>query len=154
MSHMSKGDWDSHVNAINEWQEDSFQEPVIFRRNIVKISQNGEDNNVRYKDIEILGLVQYNYFRSWPVSQPTDTGEIDKESCMLYLNVEYLRRNGLTNEFNQFLFDPAEDRFIISGVNYKPAGESQVAQAHDKTILFYIILKREEIPTGTHNYLR
>lgn len=153
MGHMSKKDWDAHVKAINGYNDDANQETIIFKRAIVTTSRYGEDNNLKYRDIELKGLVQYNYFRSWPVNQATDTGENDKESCMVYFNIEYLKTKNMLNEYNQLLMDPSMDRFIIAGVLYKPSGESQIAQASDKVLMFYIILKREEINTGNELYL-
>lgn len=152
MAHMKQINWQEYRDIINEWQEDAFQQEVTWNRLITSLSKNGEDNNERFKDIKIKGLLQYNNFRAWPITLPTDTGEIDKESCMLYLNIKYLKDNNYTNAHNQFKFDPAMDRFTINGVKYKAMGDSQVSQAHDQPLLLFIVLKREETITSETVY--
>ena len=149
---MTQAQWDAYENILNEWQEDAFQQIITWRKSVVILSKHGEDNNERFEDKELRGLIQYNYFRAWPINQPSDSGELDKESCLLYLNIKHLRDNGYTNNFNQFKFDPAMDRFVINGVTYKAFGDSQVAQSHNKPLFVYIILKREEIETSKNIY--
>lgn len=149
---MTQAQWDAYENILNEWQEDAFQQIITWRKSVVILSKHGEDNNERFEDKELRGLIQYNYFRAWPINQPSDSGELDKESCLLYLNIKHLRDNGYTNNFNQFKFDPAMDRFVINGVTYKAFGDSQVAQAHNKPLFVYIILKREETETSKNIY--
>lgn len=149
---MTPADWQKYKDIINEWQEDAFQQPITWHSVRTITSVNGEDNNIRHVDIPILGLVQYNFFRAWPITQFTDSGSIDKESCMLYLNTKYLRDNNWTNADGQFIFDTGLDRFTINGLKYIATGESQVAQANNETILNFIILKREEIQTSKKTY--
>lgn len=149
---MTKEQWDTYAGILDEWQEDAFQQDIIWRKSVVVLSKHGEDNNVRFIDKELKGLIQYNYFRAWPINQPTDSGELDKESCLLYLNIKYLKSMGYTNSYDQFQFEPTMDRFIINGVTYKAFGDSQVAQAHNKPLFIYIILKREEVETSKSLY--
>lgn len=152
MKHMNQADWDMHNNAINDWQEDAFQEDIILHRMVTTLSLHGEDNNIVPEDIPLKGLVQYNVFRSWPIDQATDTGEIDKQSCMVFLNKKWLRDQGLNNTDDELEYDPAVDRFSIKGTKYMPAGDSDIAQSHDNPLLFFIILKREEVNTGSQRY--
>lgn len=152
MAHMKPSQWAKYESVMNEWQEDAFQQPIVWKRLINAISPHGEDDNETFDTLEVLGLIQYNNFRAWPITQATDTGEIDKESCMVFLNIKYLRDLGYTNQNDQFEFDPAMDRFLINGVTYKAMGDSQVSQAHNKPLFLFIILKREETPTGSNVY--
>jgi len=152
MGHMTQADWDAHIAAINEFHSDAFQQPVTWKKMLTDLSLNGEDDVNRTVDIELKALVMYNYFRAWPTSRVTKTGEIDAESCLIYLNNQYLSDGNYLNSFGQFQFNPVEDRFIIAGIAYKASGESQVAQAGDKPILHFIILKREEIQSHDNKY--
>ena len=140
--------WKKYVDTMNDWQEDAFQQTVEWRTSLT-LSKNGEDNNWnRYVSRELKCLIHYNYFRSWPMTQSTDTGEIDKENCMIYFNIKYLRDLGLVTDKDQFKYDPGVDRFIINGVMYKGMGDSQVGQAYDMPLWIFIICKREETETG------
>lgn len=152
MAHMKKEDWDDYTDVMNEWQEDAFQQEIIWKKFITYQNINGEDEKPLYKDIVIKGLVHYNYFRAWPVTQSTTTGEIDKESCLFYLNKKYLHDLGYIVGDQTFKFDPAMDRFLLDGVVHKAVGESQAAQAHDTTLFYFIVLKREETNTGSTRY--
>ena len=152
MSNLTPADWDAHTDAINSFHDDAFQHVITWKRIITNLDENGEDGNIRYEDIELRGLMLYNYFRSWPTNKNDQAGEIDKQSCLLYLNSEYLRGLGYLNNLDQFDFLPVEDRVIINGLVYKANGESQAAQAKDKNLLHFIILKREELETGSSKY--
>jgi len=144
--------WDRHINIINEFHSDAFQQQITWKSCIKQYGTHGDDNEMRYKDITILGLIQYNHFRSWPINKDTIVGQVDQESELLFLNIKYLRDNGYTNDNDQFIFKPALDRFEVNGVVYTAKGDSQTAQAKDKVLLHFIVLKREEIETSENIY--
>lgn len=152
MAHMTQKQWDRYIAVINEWQEDAFQQEIIWKSNITNLNRYGEDSNVRYHDISLRCLIHYNNFRTWPINLFTDTGEIDKQSVMVFFNIAYLDSLGYADENGVLMFDPGLDKFIINGVVYTSGGESQVAQAKDKPILSFLILKREETDTGNTFY--
>jgi hypothetical protein len=152
MAHLSQADWDAHKAAIDEFHEDAFQQDVIWKKSVTVLSKNGEDNNERSIDTLLKGLVLYNYFRSWAINKSDHAGEIDKQSCMLYLNNQYLEDLGHINNTGQFKFKPVEDRFLINGILYKANGESQAAQTNNKPLLHFIILKREDISSSQTKY--
>ncbi|MAO08124.1 MAG: hypothetical protein CL596_05360 [Alteromonas sp.] len=152
MGYMTPEDWAEYQKVMNEWQEDAFQQEIIWKRNYTQDSKTGEGNNIRYMPISLRCLVQYNYFRSWPVNQTEDSGEIDKNSIVIYLNIEYLRNLGYVNKDNQFTFNPGYDRFILNGLEYTASGDTHVAQAYDKPLFMFIVLKREEIKTSETKY--
>ena len=152
MKLMKQTDWDKYTKSINDWQEDAFQQKLIWRRFITYQNKHGEDGEPLFEDIELKGLLHYNYFRAWPVTQATTTGEIDKESCLLYLNRKYLQELGYITNQETLDYDPAMDRFILDGIEHKSTGESQAGQAYDTTLFYFLILKREETPTGKNRY--
>lgn len=154
MAFLSNAQWQLYRDIINEFHEDANQESVIWKRHDNVLQRYGEDKlgGPVYTDTPILALVQDNFFRSWPISDATVSGKIDKESIMLYLNTQYLSDNGWTNANDQFKFDPGKDYFVVNGLTYKCFGEIQTAQAKDKTLFTLVILKREELATSTEKY--
>jgi len=153
MGLMTQSDWDAHLAALDEWQQDAFQQTITWIKNNDIIDPHGENPDSDNISIDIKGLIQSNYFRSRPVTDANVGGEIDKQSILIYLNINYLIANGWANSNNyQFNFDPGYDRFIINGLEYKAMGESQAGQTHDRPTFIFIILKREEIATGEDKY--
>lgn len=149
---MKPEDWQMHIDAINNWHNDAFQEDIIWHKNIVNRNYHGEDYGYNYDDITLKGLVNYNFFRTWPIDQMTDTGEIDKQSCVLMMNLKYLESRGFLNENQQFDFNPGDDKFTINGVLHVASGDSHISQAFNDPLMCFIILKREEIETGNTRY--
>lgn len=152
MKLMNQEQWDMHNNAINDYHYDTFQDDLIWVRNIITTSKHGEDNNIRGSETILKCLVYYNVFRTWPIDQPTDTGEIDKQSCMVYLNKKWLKENNYLNSDDNLEFDQVQDRFILNGIKYQSTGDSDISQAHNNPLLFFLILKREEVNTGENRY--
>jgi len=149
MAFLTPADWQDYKDCINEFNlEDSHLQDIVWRRLVTNLSRWGEDDNEVRTDLLIKGLVQYNYFKSWPTNQTTVSGEIDKESLLIWLNVKYLSDNGWLTPAGQYIFRPGEDRFIIRGEVYKALGDSQAAQAHDEPLEVFIVLKKEETETG------
>lgn len=149
MGFLTAADWQEYKDILNEFHlDDSNLQDVVWQRLVTNLSRFGEDDNEVRTNLLIKGLVQYNYFKSWPTNQTTVSGEVDKESLMLWLNIDYLSTNGWLTSNGQFNFRPGEDRFIIRGELYKALGDSQAAQASDEPLLVFIILKREETETG------
>lgn len=153
MAHLTPAIWDLYKSIIDEFHEDANQEPITWRKYVNVLDRYGEDKDPKnYQDISLLGLVQYNYFRSWPINKTTISGKIDKESVLVYFNTQYLIDAGHTNGQQLLAFTPGKDLFIIRGLIYKDFGESQVAQANNRNLLQFLILKREEIDTGVSKY--
>lgn len=153
MALMKDKHWEMHNKAVNEFHYDAFQQEVIWKKNVVRTNIHGEDYGQKYDEIKILGLIQYNQFRAWPITRMTDSGEIDKQNFLLYLNNKYLSEAGLLNEFGQFQYDAGKDFFEINGVLYKSMGDSQASQVQNSNPqLFFIILKREDLLTGDNTY--
>lgn len=153
MKLMTDKQWKMHNDAVNNFHDDAFQQKVIWQKNIIRTNLYNEDYGQHYEEIEIYGLLQYNQFRAWPITRMTDSGEIDKQSSLLYINNNYLRENNLLNSEGQFEYDAGKDFFIVNGVRYKSMGDSQASQAENSNPqLFFIILKREDLLTGDNTY--
>jgi len=103
-------------------------------------------------DVTLNCLIAYNIFRVWPMSKETVGGQLDAENIVLILNKKYLEDAGYLNSDGFFAMDPGMDRFIHRGLEYRASGETEVAQAGDQALMFYIVLAREETPTGSDKY--
>lgn len=140
---MGKINWQRYKDDVNNFHYEANQVDIIWRRNTSRINRLGEDNNVdTYSDRILKGLIQFNDFRTWPITKFTLTGEEDKQSEVLILNIAYLQREGLLDNNKNFAYNPSKDRFIHKGIEYEDSGSTSVAQASDEDLFFYIILKR------------
>jgi hypothetical protein len=151
MNFISDQEWADYEDNLNGFHNDAFQQEVKWLSLITVFNKDGKEVN-RYEERIIMGLVHYNHFRSWPINNQTTTGQLDKQSCMLYLNNKYLSDNGYTDSENNFNFDPGNDVFIIDGVRHRPKGDSGTAQSKSKNLLHFIILQREELENPLNTY--
>jgi len=149
MGFLSQATWDNYKSIIREFnKDDAGEQPITWLRFIGNVSRYGEDDNEQYDTIILQGLCHYNYFRSWPINTPSETGEVDKESLLVYFSKEYLNELGYLSSSNNFIFDGGKDYFKIDNVLYKAHGDSSTAQANDESLLTFLILERQERPTG------
>ena len=149
MGFLTAADKQEYKDCLNEFNlDDSNNQDITWQRLTTNLSRYGEDDNVIRTNQLIQALVQYNYFKSWPTNKTSVSGEVDKESLLIWLNIKYLSDNGWITPNGQFIFRPGEDRFVIRGEVYKALGDSQAAQAFDEPLLIFIVLKREETETA------
>lgn len=142
--------WQAYKNTINAAHNSFNQDTVMWYRFVRGFQRYGEDTliNEHFNTVSLKCLIEYNAFRTWPVTDETLTGILDKESMVMILNKKYLSDNGYLNSDGFFNFNPGRDKFTHLGLEYRSAGEVPVAQAGDEPLLFYIILKRQEKSTG------
>lgn len=146
-------DWGRYKKIINDFIEvDSGKQPFLWLNKINQPLAFGEDSGTRYTPYQLDGLFQYNYIKSWPTQPNSISGELDYSNIVLYISARLLRLNNLVNQYGYWDFNWAEDRYIINGKVYKPGGDTQVAQAKDEALLFYVILQRED-PEESENIL-
>lgn len=138
--------WARYGSIITEFiDNDAGKQTIIWKRAITQPQLFGEDNKGKfYPDLEIDVLLAYNFFRAWPINKATTSGELDNQNCVIWVSLERLKKLEMLNEEGYPLIDYALDRFVIKGKVYKSSGDTDVAQAKDKSLLFTIILKREE----------
>lgn len=148
---LTPAQWASYRDKVNETNNSFNQEEVIWRRTISNLDRYGEDNKETV-DITILALLQYNIFRSWPMTSESTSGALDKESMVMILNIDYLSKNGYLTINGNLDFDPSSDIFIHNSQEYRAAGETPMSQAGDRPLFIQIILKRLKTPTGTNKY--
>lgn len=149
---ISTAEWGDFENIINDFANDAWQQLIVWKKCIRATDKLGDDSNPLYKENELRGLVNYNHFRSWPINTQQITGEIDKESILLYLNTKYLADNNYLNANGLLKFNPTLDIFTIDGLEYKASGDSKTSQTDSKTLVNFIILRRYTIDTADSKY--
>lgn len=143
--HVSKKAWDRYKKIVNEFIDtDSGKQPFLWLRKINQPLAFGEDSGIVYSPVLLEGLFQYNFIKTWPNNNQRNTlaGELDVTDCVLYISANLLRNGDFLNKAGYWNFNWAEDRFILNGKVYQPAGDTQVAQASDLPLLFFTILQR------------
>lgn len=151
---LSTAQWLQYRNVINLASAGFNKDVITWRKFSRGFQRYGEDTvtNEHHDDISLNCLISYNVFRTWPMSNETISGLVDKESIVVILNKDYLKGLGYLNANGFFEMDPGKDIFIHRGIEYRSAGETEVAQAGDDPLMYYIILSREESNTGDDKY--
>ena len=122
--------------------------PVIWRRLNMNYDRWGEGNKKKFEEIQLMGILGYNDFKTWPINRNTDTGALDKSSMYILFNRQDLKQKGFINKNGNFDFDPINDRFIVDGMEHRPDGDTNIALAYDDPVYYMVILSREVIKTG------
>ncbi len=142
--------WDIYKAIMRDAQETFGKKEIVWRKSLGGVDPNGEDNaGETFTNITLEVILQYNAFRTWPVTRTMDMGEQDKENIAILMNYDYLRELGYINANNNFNFNPAADRFVFDGRVHKALGDTPTSQAGDEQTWMMIIVKREELLTGT-----
>lgn len=147
MKKISPLQWAKYKRIVNEFHDDANQTPIIWKRKIASVPKFGENINSPRDEVELLGLIQYNNYRTWPMTLFSQTGSEDKQSEVLILNIDYLKRNDLLDKNGNFAYNPAEDEFIHNGIKYEAAGDTQTSQTNNEALFFMIVLKRKNNAT-------
>lgn len=130
MAFLTDKDWLEYVEVINEFAQDASQESIIWHRSKGGLDRFQEDNKTeRYDTIELKGLILYNVFRTWPIDRDSESGMLDNQNCMVFLTNKVLEDLGYLNTAGYFDFKHDTDWFEIAGIRYRPAGDTQAAQA-------------------------
>lgn len=148
MAKVTDSQWAVYRNIINGIAESFNKEVIRWGTRPFKKSMFGEsvENTYNYTDLECL--IGFNTFRTWPITNHTESGELDNQNMLVLLNKQYLSDNGWLTTDGYFHFDPAMDEFIHRGIRYKCDGDTFASQAKDDPLHIYLILVRQEIETG------
>jgi len=142
-------DWENYKEVINDGHDTFNKEIIVWRRSKGGIDRYNEDTlTERFDSINLECLLNFNVFRTWPSFQTTESGELDRQTLAVYLNIKYLDGLGYLSNNNRLDFQPDADRFVYDGIVYKASGDTKASQAQDEPLHYIIILKREEISTG------
>lgn len=153
ISRITNNEWETYKNIVNDFIDlDSGKQPFLWLKKVEQPLAFGEDSGIIYVPMQLYGLFQYNYIRTWPSSRESISGELDTGNNVLYISANLLRSNNLLDEYGYWDYNWSEDRFVLNGKVYKPSGDTQVAQAKDEALLFFVILQRED-PEETQKIL-
>lgn len=142
-------EWAKFKDLIYQAHETFNNEVITWKKRLYFVTEFNEDPlEAGYDTIQLNTLMAGNYFRTWPITDATSLGEIDKESTVALLNRKYLYDNGYLNSQGNFNFSAADDRFVWHGMEHKCMGWVDVAHADDEHLLVLLILKREETIHG------
>lgn len=136
--------WTRYKNIINNFHDDANKDQLSWLPEQDFIPLHGEDQGVLGDPIILDCLFSYNFFRTWPVVGYTINGEVDKQSCVAIINVEYLKREhpSRINNYNRLIYKPDHDIFQHRGDTYTATGDTFISQANNEPLLFMLILKR------------
>ena len=151
---LSTAQWAQYKKVIDKASESFSQDIVTWNRFSRGFQRYGEDTpaNDHSDAIQLNAQIGYNIFRTWPMTKESIGGSLDAENIVMILNKQYLADLGYLNASGFFDMDPGKDTFTHRGIEYRAAGETEVAQAGPHTLIFYIVLSREETPTGSDKY--
>ena len=151
---ISKAQWQVYKDIINNAHNIFNKDIVTWRRLITGLQPFGEDDPSLNgtEDIQLETLITYNIFRTWPITQNTPDGVLDRENIVLMFTKKYLSDLGYLNSDGYFHFDPGKDLFIHHGQEYRAMGETPISQAYDDALHIYIILIRQKTQTGESKY--
>lgn len=142
--YVSNKAWEKYTRIVTSFMNhDTGRQDILWAKKINQMQIYGEDTNEEYEAIMIEALCFYNAFRNWPINKDTVSGELDDENLSIMITKDYLMTRGYINKNGYWDFNWAEDRFIINGITYKPAGDTPVSQVKDDSIVFLLILKRD-----------
>lgn len=144
--------WAIYKGVINDGQDTFNQDEVIWKKSKGGLDRNVEDNKTEKFDYIVLkALAFYNAMRTWPITEYTETGAIDKESEVALFNIKYLRDLGWLDIAGNFLFDENTDRLIHKGIVWKSSGMTPLSQAQDEPLLIQMVLQKETIASQTYS---
>jgi hypothetical protein len=150
MDLIGSNNWNRFKSVIRSAHDTFNGATVIWHRSVAGLDRWKEDNTTeQFELITLKALFQFNDFRTWPVTFTTETGKMDKESKVMWLNRQYLQEMGYLNASGEFDYNPGADRFEYNGVMYFDMGYTEISQAFDDPQHLTIILKRDVKATGS-----
>ena len=146
--------WNVYKGIINNAHNFFNQDTISWFRNDFNMQRHGEDStsSMGFTMINLKCLNTYNFFRTWPMTDETISGKLDKESMVVLLNKKYLSDLGYLTADGNLNFDPGSDYFIFQGQKMTSSGETPLSQALDEPLHIMLILKREPTETGSNKY--
>lgn len=120
---------------------------LIWKRKLSVLTEFREEQDSRADydvDVELPVIFNYNYLRSWPVTNQTSTGQLDRQSIQVLINKQFLKDNNFLNSDGYFNFKSDYDRFVTDGIWYRAMGDTPASQVANTDLFITIIIQREE----------
>ena len=143
--------WQQYEKAIADFSRENFKEELTWRKKVSGLSRYGEGDTFKTQDYKVNCLVDWNFYRRWPINTFDEDGLQDKQHCSVYIHKDELARVGLLTPEGNADINPALDSFIINGVGYVPAGDTEVGQTDTHSMMVLLILKRGPVKTGKNS---
>lgn len=145
--------WSLYQNLIGDDAFDTFfQQDLTWKRANAFLDVHGEDQiGKTFTDVNLKALIDYNDFRTWPITRVAETGELDRQTMVVLLGIKNLASLGYINSNGNFDFKEDEDRFTLDGILYKSLGTTNTAQAQDQPLMVQLVLEREATLTSDDN---
>ena len=87
--YVSDKDWDQYKQIINDFIDiDSGKQPFLYLQKIEQPLSYGEDSGVIYTPIQLDGLFQYNYIKTWPTNKQSISGALPTISVCLSCEIQ------------------------------------------------------------------
>jgi len=148
--------WNRYKTIINNFIDtDAGKQPFVWLHKIDQMPAYGEDRPVAYIPVILEGLFHYNYIKTWANNRQrdTDSGELNDGDQVLYISSNLLKKGNFINQYGYWDFNWAEDRFIVNGQVLQPGSDTQVAQAKDEALLYFVVVQRMN-PEETEHILK
>lgn len=98
---------------------------------------------VGYEPVQLLGLINYNYARSWPVDNRREYGKIDDQSVQVFFSVPDLKIVNASADSGVFRYDNA-DYFVFDECEWVYAGDTPAAPVkEEQNLVFTLILTKK-----------
>jgi len=154
MNQISPSEWATYKETLESFSESVALQNVTWHHKQAWVQRFGEWDtppaplDPEFETRTLQALIEYNSFRKWPTDTAKDTGLLDNQFCNLFLNRANIVKQGYATPDGNLDFDPGLDRFWVSGYEYKPMGDTPVAQADYDPLYYIVILERVNLKTG------
>ena len=140
--------WNKFNKVLANFSEENFKEELVWHKKLSGLSRYGEGDSFKTQAYTVFCLVDWNFYRRWPINKPDADGLQDEQHCSVYIHKKELERVGLLTPNGNAELDPGLDTFEINGVKYLPAGDTEVAQSLATPQFFLLILRRAPVLSG------
>lgn len=152
MDLIGSANWANYKSLMLSAHDTFNQKTVTWFKSIGGLDRDGEDNlTERFTQITLLCLLIYSDKVTWPTSQYTESGKLDKSNQALMFNMQYLDSLGYLDSDKEFIYNPDTDRILNEGSMWKCSGSSNLSQAPDGPLHCMIIMQKQVVPTGLPN---
>jgi len=145
---ITKPSLDLFRSLHKEYFDDQALQPILWKKKTRRISRRGSDNATKFDSVQLVGIIAYNFFRTWPSVKNDVQGDFDNQNMVVMFHKDYLVEKNLVNSKGNLDYSPGEDKFIINGVTYKDAGFTDVSQVGINPMMEHLILCPDRVETG------
>lgn len=140
--------WAEFEASQHRAHETFMTKEILWKKRIgTKRSRYGEDVPSTFENRYVKALCNFNYMRSWPSEEATETGKIDRQSIQILFSKKMLADQGWLTPDGNMDYDDGHDWFIVNGISYFAGGDTPASQAYSDDLLFCITVRPQEVAT-------